>query len=210
MTDLDRLLSEFIDEWNAGARPSVRGYLDRVNDDRDRSQLASRITAFLDVAPIPTYAPTALDDARVGGLVRAAASAFEARKSGWPALLPRWRAAAGLTLEQLADRVLESAGLEGADHEKAAGYLRSMERGGLDAGSMAERAMNAIARTLGVNARDFVRAGQPSHAIAAGPVFRAVDSGVTDHVGDRLTGLADALVSPAEPDAVDEFFLRPN
>ncbi|MGI8556696.1 MAG: hypothetical protein ACR2ND_00040 [Solirubrobacteraceae bacterium] len=207
MTDLDRLLSQFIDEWNAGQLPSVRGYLELVDDERDRSQLAGQITAFLDVAPIPAYPPSTLDDARVGSVANAAASAFEAKSSGWPALLPRWRAAAGLTLEQLADRVLEGAGLRGADRQKAAGYLTSMERGGLDAGVMSGRAMTVVARALGVNAGDLIKAGQPSHAMAVGPVFRAVDEDVTDEVVDKLTGLADALLSPGEPDPIDEFFL---
>lgn len=208
MTDLDRWLSEFIDEWNAGRRPSVRGYLDRAADDRDRSELASLITAFLDIAPIPHYPASVIDDARAGRVVGAAAAAFETTESAWPTLLPRWRAAAGLTLEQLADRVLELAGLKGGNRQRAAGFLTSMERGALDVSSMTERAMRVIAQALGVNERDLVSAGQPSHAMAAGPLFRAVDDDVTDQVGEKLTGLADAMLSSAEADPVDEFFLR--
>jgi len=207
MTDLDRLLSEFIDEWNAGRRPSVSRYLNLAKDGRDRSELGSQITAFLDVAPIPAYEPSQLADARAGSVVSAAASAFETKTSGWPALLPRWRAAAGLTLEQLADRVLESAGLRTANSEKAADYLTSMERGGLDARTVSRRAMNVVACALGVNVTDLMRAGKPSEATAVGAVFRAVDEEATNEVGDRLAGLADALSASADFDAVDDFFL---
>lgn len=206
MTDLDRLLSDFIDTWNAGQSPSVRDCLALANDDRDRSELASRLAAFLDVAPIPAYPPGSLDGARAGSVVDAAVAAFEMRGSGWPTLLPRWRAAARLTLAQLADRVLESAGLRDADHERAATYLASMERGALDAGSVTERAMNVVARALGVNARDLVAAGWPIHRAAA-PLFRAVDVDSADNVGEKLTELTEALLAPADPGPVDEFFL---
>lgn len=206
MTDLDRLLSKFIDEWNAGEHPSVRGYLDLVKDDRDRSELAGQITAFLDVAPIPAYPPRSLDDAGLGRVVDAAVAAFETKASGWPTLLPRWRAAAGLTLEQLTDRVLESAGLLGADRQKATGYLESMERGALDARSTTKRAMNIVACALGVNFRDLVLAGQSAHAASASPLFRAVREDADD-VTDKLAALTDALLAPGVPDPVDQFFL---
>lgn len=209
MTDLDRLLSEFIDQWNAGQSPSAHDYLERVHDRGDRSELASQISAFLDVAPIPAYSPGSLDDARAGRIVAAAGAAFESKASGWPTLLPRWRTAAGLTLEQLADRVLESAGLRGADRQKTAGYLTSMERGKLDASSVTERAMTVVARALGVNAGDLVRAGQPAYTVAAGPLFRAVDDDEADHVGEKLTALAEALLAPQELDPVDALFLGP-
>jgi len=205
MSDLDRLLSEFVDAWNAGQRPSARGYLDLVDDDGQRSELAGQITAFLDVATIPSYPSGALDDARTGEVVEAAAAAFETDASGWSTLLPRWRAAAGLTLDQLATRILESADLRGADREKATGYLASMERGGLDAGRVTQRAIKAIADALGINAGDLVQAGQPAQAVALGPLFRTVND--ADDLRETLAALTDALVAPGEPDAIDEFFV---
>ena len=207
MTDLDRLLSDFIDTWNAGQNPSVRDYLALTDDDRDRSELASQLAAFLDVAPIPAYPPGSLDHAFTGSVVDAAAAAFETSNSAWPTLLPRWRAAAGLSFQQLAGRVLESAGLPDADHERAATYLASMERGALDAGSVTERAMNVVARALGVNARDLVAAGRPIRPVAAAPLFRAVDVDGADNVGEKLTALTEAMLAPVEPGPVDEFFL---
>lgn len=68
--------------------------------------------------------------------------------------------------------------------------------------------MRVIAQVLGVHTGDLVRAGKPSHAMAAGPLFRAVDDDAGDQVGDTLTGLADALLSSPEADPVDQFFLR--
>ena len=205
MTDLDHLLSKFIDEWNAGERPSVRGYLELVGDDRDRTELAGQITTFLDVAPIPPHPPRSLEDARVGRIVDAAVAAFSTEASGWSTLVPRWRAAAGLTLEQLADRVLESAGLRSANREKTAGYLSSMERGALDARTMTRRAMSTVADALGINVDDLVLAGQSANAAAAGPLFRSVGDDANE-VGDKLAALTDALLAPETLDPVDEFF----
>src|SRR4051812_45489291 len=120
MSDVDQLLSEFIDAWNAGTRPSARSFLDRVPDARMRSLLAEEISVFLDVAPTPPYSPNQIGDEPA---LRAAAAAFERSGSAWPALLPRWRAAAGLTLEQLAERVLAMAGLGSDDRVKATSYV---------------------------------------------------------------------------------------
>src|SRR4051794_23243096 len=130
MGDVDQLLSEFIDAWNAGERPSARAFLDRVPEAGTRSLLAEEISHFLDVAPTPPYAQ---DQLRDDPTVRVAALAFERSGSAWPALLPRWRAAAGLTLEQLAERVLTTAGLGGGDRVKATRYVAAMERGELAA-----------------------------------------------------------------------------
>jgi hypothetical protein len=53
-TDRDRILSEFIDAWNAGRRPDVDDYLARV-DESERGELADALTAFLRFAPTPGY-----------------------------------------------------------------------------------------------------------------------------------------------------------
>ena len=206
MGDVDHLLSEFIDEWNGGERPSVRRYLELVGNDRDRAQLAGQITTFLDIAPIPPYPPKSLDDVRDGRIVDAAVAAFSTERSGWSTLFPRWRAAAGLTLEQLADRVLESAGLIGANRQKAAGYLDSMERGAMDSRTTSRHAMSAVANALGVNFGDLVLAGQPAGATASGPLFRSVAADVSE-IGDRLAALTDALLAPDTLDPVDQLFL---
>jgi hypothetical protein len=208
MTEVDHLLSKFIDAWNGGERPSVRGYLELVGDDRDRTELAGQITMFLDVAPIPPYPPRSLDDARDGRIVDAAVAAFSTEASGWATLLPRWRAAAGLTLEQLADCVLESAGLVSANRQKVAGYLGSMERGAMDARTTSRHAMSAVANALGVNVGDLVLAGQSAGAAAAGPLFRSVGDDASE-VGDKLAALTDALLAPGTLDPVDQFFLGP-
>ena len=52
--DPDRILSDFIDAWNAGRRPEVDDYVGRA-DEPDRAPLASDFVAFLAFAPTPEY-----------------------------------------------------------------------------------------------------------------------------------------------------------
>ena len=52
----DRLLSEFIDAWNAGRRPKVDDYVERAPEG-ERDELAVLIGTFLEVAPTPAYSP---------------------------------------------------------------------------------------------------------------------------------------------------------
>ena len=55
MVSIDRVLSEFIDDWNAGRRPQVDEYLERVPEP-ERAELADQLMTWLEVAPTPTYA----------------------------------------------------------------------------------------------------------------------------------------------------------
>src|SRR3954465_14628891 len=111
MTDVDVLLSRFIEEWNAGRRPSVEDYLDRTPQGPVRDDLADQISTFLTYAPTPRYDEAAMADLLEKPAVKAAATAFEAEGSAWRALLPRLRRRAGLSLSELAAEVLKAAGL---------------------------------------------------------------------------------------------------
>ena len=51
-TDRDRILSEFIDDWNAGRRPDVDDYLARVPEG-ERDELADQLMSFLTFGPPP-------------------------------------------------------------------------------------------------------------------------------------------------------------
>ncbi|MBA2429886.1 MAG: hypothetical protein H0V55_09215, partial [Thermoleophilaceae bacterium] len=53
-TDPDRLLSEFIDAWNAGRRPDAGSYLERAGPEA-QADLADSIAAFVTWAPTPDY-----------------------------------------------------------------------------------------------------------------------------------------------------------
>jgi hypothetical protein len=87
----DRVLSEFVDAWNAGRRPRVRDYLARLPDGPARDELADAITDWLSVAPTPAYS-----EGTRGAIRAEVARTFE---------LSRLRERAGFSPRELAARV---------------------------------------------------------------------------------------------------------
>ncbi|MBA3329118.1 MAG: helix-turn-helix transcriptional regulator, partial [Solirubrobacterales bacterium] len=157
MTHPDQILSEFIDAWNAGRRPDVDEYLNRAPDEQ-QAELAEEITTFLAFAPTPAYDPVTLSALRAEPAVVATTQSLAGELSQWPALLPRLRERAGLSLADLARRVCGALGLTGRE-EKTERYLADMERDALDPGGVSRRVLDALARALGTDASDLGSAG---------------------------------------------------
>jgi hypothetical protein len=205
MTDVDRLLSEFIDEWNAGRRPKVEDYLDRAPDGRE-NELASMIEAFLDIAPTPNYSEEVLEELMREPAVLASVEALEGQAGLWPSLLPRLRQRAKLRREQVVSGLLEQLGIQGrAETEKAARYVHELETGTLATAGVSRRVIEALARVLGASSDELERAAdfQGMGMSGAEPAFMraapAAEAGV----------LASRAESPAEAewDEVDRLFL---
>ena len=72
--DRDRILSEFIDAWNAGSRPDVDDYLARAPAEQ-QSELADQLLSFLTFAPTPSYDDDTLAAIRAEPIVAAALAA---------------------------------------------------------------------------------------------------------------------------------------
>lgn len=209
MSDVDALLSKFIEEWNAGGRPSVEGYLEQAPEGAARDDLADQISTFLTYAPTPHYNESAMAQLLEEPAVQAAATAFETEGSAWRALLPGLRKRAGLSPRDLAAEVLTAAGLGDEGRDKAARHLEAMERGELDAMNVSDRLLAVLSRVLRVNHADLVRTGMPGAGPApAGAMFRR-EAGEGEDLEARLDLAADALAAPApdaERDEVDELF----
>src|SRR5688500_5955978 len=120
MNDLDQLFSRFIDEWNAGSRPPVERYLEQATDEAARSELADRIHTFLAWAPTPPYTDETISELMQDPAVGAAVEAFAAEDSVWPRLLPAIRKRLDLSIEDVARRLLKTAGLGEGGTPKAA------------------------------------------------------------------------------------------
>src|SRR3954454_23836935 len=197
MSDVDALLSHFVEEWNAGRRPSVEDYLDQAPEGVARDDLADQISTFLTYAPTPRYDEAAMAQLLEESAVKAAATAFEAEGSAWRALLPRLRKRAGLSQTELAAEVLKAAGLGDEGRDKAARHLDAMERGELDATSVSDRLLAVLSRVLRMNPADLVRTGMPGAGPApAGAMFRR-EAGAGDDLEARFDLAADALATPA-------------
>jgi hypothetical protein len=201
MSDADRLLSDFIDAWNAGRRPRVDDYLARA-DPGERDALADALADWLTLAPAPAYDEAARRAIREEPALRAAAEAARREQGRWPELLPSLRERAGVRLRDLAARVTAAFGLPG-EEDRAEAYLHRMERGDLDPQRVSRRLLEALGAALGVSGADLARAGglRPS-AGAPAALFRAEQDAAASFE-EELDALSRAAVTPA-PAPMDE------
>ena len=204
--DPDRVLSDFIDAWNAGRRPDVDEHLARVEPDR-RDELASDIAAFVAFAPTPDYDDAAIAAIRAEPAVASAAAAARGRGGLWPALLPRLRERAALSTAQLAAALVAALGLPADREPKARGYLERLEAGDLEPRGLSGRLLDALARLLGVPRDDLEAAGAFGAPPPAPALFRA-EGPAAEALRDDLDVIADALAAPGagEWDEVDDLF----
>jgi hypothetical protein len=203
--DPDRILSDFIDAWNAGHRPDVDEHLARAAEP-DRKQLLADITSFVAFAPTPDYDDAALAAIRAEPVVASAHAATTARAGLWPALLPRLRERAAVSTSQLAEQIVAALGLPSDRKPKTRGYLEQLEAGELEPQGLSGRLLDTMARLLGVPRGELEGAGGFG-APASAALFRA-EGPAAETARDDLDVLADALAAPsgAHWDEVDELF----
>lgn len=209
-TDRDRILSEFIDDWNAGRRPDVDDYLARVPEG-ERDELADQLMSFLTFAPTPEYSDEALKAIRAEPIVAEALSASEGRAGVLPSLLVRLRARVGLSNAEVASSLVQSLELGEERAPKTAAYLQRLEEGDLEPSRVSVRVFDALARLFGVPRSELEGAGDlGGWAAPAAPAaaFRASDE-AADAAAPHLDLLAKGLTTPGEAarDEVDDLFL---
>jgi transcriptional regulator with XRE-family HTH domain len=210
MTSIDQALSAFIDAWNAGERPDVIAYLDRV-DAGDRPALADEIEMWLDVAPTPRYDEATRAQISSDPILLAALAAGTAAAMPFAERVRAARERAGLAIAEAAERVARAAGLTGQE-QRTAEYLGRLERDELDERRVSRRLVDALARAFGADPD----ALSPSWGAAAPAAvqFRLsephADSDFDpEALGQQFDALARAAATPApEPlDDVDRLFL---
>jgi len=208
-TAADQTLSEFIDAWNAGRRPRALDYLRRVPEGAPRDELAAQLFAWLEVAPAPALDPAARARIRAEPVVAGALAAAEAEAGLWPQLVPRLRERAGLSVGEVAARLIERFGLGAGDEERATHYLQRLESGELEPARVSRRLLDALGDVLGAGARTLADAGLLGAAArpAGAALFRdGADAG--DQLAEDLDVLGAAATTPAPPpmDDLDRLF----
>jgi transcriptional regulator with XRE-family HTH domain len=209
-TDRDRILSEFVDAWNAGRRPDVDDYLARV-DENERDELANALMAFLRFAPTPEYSEETLAEVRADPIVAEALAAASGRAGLLPSLFVRLRVRLGLSNADVAGELVQSLSLPADRAPKAASYLDRLERGELEPSRISGRVFDALARVFGVPRSELEGAGDVGGWIAPGApatAFRASDD-AADAAAPHLDLLAKGLTTPGDAarDEVDDLFL---
>lgn len=195
---IDQALSEFVDAWNAGRRPKVDEWLDRVPEE-ERDELADALLAWLEVAPTPAYDDAALAAIRAEPVL----ARLRAEQGALPQVLPALRARRGIALRELAQRVAAAAGLPGED-ARAAAYLERLERGDLDGARLSRRLLDALAGALGASREALADAAALAVPLrpAAGVQYRREEDGAW--WGEELDALTAAAFTPAPEAPLDE------
>jgi transcriptional regulator with XRE-family HTH domain len=202
---IEQVLGEFLDAWNAGLRPDVDTYLQRVSG-AERDELAAQLATWLEIAPTPDYDEATRTAIRQEPVLRAALDAAAEMRSPLAARLPTLRERAGLAVRDVAHRLVAIFGLD--DEARARAYLEQIERNELDASRISRRLLDALAVILGVD-RDQLAPGPT--ALASGQAFFRSDEDAEVWLADDIDALSRAALAPAPAsrpmDELDRLFL---
>jgi len=208
MSDLDRLLSEYLAAHEAGGGPpDPRPFVDRASPE-ERPALARAIDEYLAAAPRRPWDPAAFEAALQTPLMREIATSVRGASGLWPALLPRLRNAAQLRRQEVVARLAGELGV--ADREaKVREYYHRMEQGLLDQDGVSDTVLEKLASIVGSSLEALREAGRAlgeaasPDAPAAGPVFAR--SALTDEAyAGAPPDAAELALEPEEEEARDE------
>lgn len=191
MPDVERLLSQYIEEHRAGGEADPLAFLDRL-EGTDRAELAALIDAYLAHSPGRAWDSEAFHGSSAGLLTERLMRSFGGEAGIWPVVLPRLRERAQVLREEIARRLADALGV--ADkREKVAFYYHEMEQGLLPAEQVDERVTDRLAEILGTSAEFLRRAGRSPGGAAApgGPAA----------VFTRTTAAREARLEAAEEEA---------
>jgi hypothetical protein len=205
MSDVDRLLADYIAEHRAGGEADPGEYLARASP-AQRTELAALIDTYLAHVPRQPFNQAMFRGSSAERTVDELERAIAGQAGLWPAVLPGLRDRAGLKRSELVERLAAMLGVTGR-RDKVAGYYHEMEQGLLPARGVSDRVLEALGQLVGETAqalRDAGRALTPSGhgpATTPAPAFArraSSESGTAEP--------AAAPAGPAEWDEVDELF----
>lgn len=172
MADVDRLLSEYIQEHKREGSADPLRYLDQV-EGGDRHELTALIDGYLARAPRRAWDPDAYARSGASALVDRLDRALHGESGRWPTLLPELREKRRLARSELVKRLAAALGVTGRE-DKVAAYYHEMEQGLLPARGVSERVLDALAEIVGAPAEALRRAGEAASQGGAPPAPGAV------------------------------------
>jgi hypothetical protein len=205
MTDVDRLLADYIAEHRAGGEADPREYLSRASS-AQRTELAVLIDAYLARAPRQQFNETEFRGSRAERTVDELERAIAGKAGLWPAMLPQLRDRAGLKRSELVDRLATALGV-GDRGDKVAGYYHEMEQGLLPSAGVSDRVLDALGRIVGETTqalRDAGRALTPADESPAASADAFARRAYAEPAGAPSPGTQPPPT--AEWDEVDELF----
>jgi hypothetical protein len=207
VSDVDRLLSEYIAEHQAGGRAEPREYLERV-EGADREELAELIDAYLARSPGAAWDPEAFRGSAAARLSESIERSLAGQSGLWPVLLPRLRDRVQLKRSDLVARLAETLGV--ADSvDKVDGYYHEMEQGLLPSHGVSSRVLDGIGGLVGASGEFLRRAGEPFGAgtgRAEGPVFARTATPDAEYDGTTTRDEQRSAEPTDDWDQVDRLF----
>jgi hypothetical protein len=167
MSDVDRLLAEYIAEHRAGGKADPRTYLSRASR-TERRELAALIDAYLARAPRQQFDEAMFRGSSAERTVDELERAIAGQAGLWPALLPRLRDRAGLRRSELVERLAVALGVS-ARKDKVAVYYHEMEQGLLPAQGVSDRVLRALGELVGETTDALREAGRALTPSGEGP-----------------------------------------
>jgi transcriptional regulator with XRE-family HTH domain len=212
MSTTEQVLSDFIDAWNAGRRPRLRDYLERVPAGTQRDDLADQIGSWLEIAPTPDYDAATRAEIRAEPVVQHIFESVGDDAGLWPQLVPRLRARRGWTVAQLAERLVVHLHLARDAEARTAAYVEQLERGELEPSRLSRRLLEALGTLLGASPGTLADAGGLPTMLRTptmGSALMRADERPEPQFLEDIELLSRAAMRPApEPmDDVDRLFL---
>jgi hypothetical protein len=167
MSDVDRLLSEYVAEHRAGGDADPRAYLSRASPTQ-RIELAALIDAYLARAPRQQFDEAGFRGSSAERTVDELERAIAGQAGLWPALLPRLRVRAGLKRSELVERLAAALGVSDRK-DKVAGYYHEMEQGLLPSQGVSDRVLGALGQLVGETTQALRDAGRALAPSGEGP-----------------------------------------
>jgi hypothetical protein len=158
MTDVDRLLADYVREHRAGGEADPAPYLERAAAG-DRKELAALIDAYLAQAPRRAFDEADFRGSSAEAVVEGLQRSLTGTAGLWPVVLPRLRENAGLKRRELVERLARSLGV-GENTAKVGRYYHEMEQGLLPSPGVSDRVLEALARLVGSTAGSLREAGE--------------------------------------------------
>lgn len=155
MTDLDKLVAEFRQEFEAGEKPDPGKFLAQAEGD-ERIALAAKLDEYLDNAPPREWDPGAYERSPTRAAVDRYFETVEGTTGTWPELLPELRNRARIPRSDLVRRLAEALGFPG-EAQRVHAYYHQMEHGQLDASRVSDTVLEKLAGIVGTT-RDRLRA----------------------------------------------------
>lgn len=207
MTDVDRLLAQYVEEHRAGGKADPLEYLSQV-EGVDRLELEAMLDAYLSHTPPREMDPAAYAGSFSEHVVESLTPALTGVSGLWPAVLPQLRDRARIRRADLVAQLATALGV-GDRVDKVGDYYNQMEQGRLPAERVSSRVLEALAGIVGTSAERLQALGRavsgPAPAGGEAAAFARMAPASAAPAAPRNLDALQARRAP-EWDEVDELF----